>query len=95
MKKIHSIAMTEKENNRKFITTQLEEHYAMVRDLKGFTLVFFSPKNGKGQNITKHIYATISNTTLENTLIIISSDGTASLSGQTNGCMAWLKRLLG
>jgi len=44
--------------------------------------------------IAKHIYDVIADTELEKKLILVGSDGTATMTGHTNGCIAQLEQML-
>ena len=63
----------------------------MVEEPGVLYLSHFSPKNGKGHTIAKQIHSIIANTDLKHKLILVCIDGTASMTGNTNGCIAWLE----
>ena len=59
-----------------------------------FYLSHFFLKHGKGHTIAKQIHSIIANTDLEHKLILVATDGAASMTGHTNGCVAWLEHML-
>ena len=66
----------------------------MAGEPEGFYLDHFSPPNDKGQTLALHIHSAIKNTELKQKHALIGSDGTPSITGQTNKLIAALKRLL-
>ena len=76
------------------MTTELQEHYVIVGELYHFYLAHFSPPNGKDLAIAKHIYKTMYDTELEKKLKFVVCDGTASMTGHTNPCIANLEKIL-
>ena len=77
-----------------FITTELEEHYVLVGEPGGYYLTHLSPPNGKGRVLAKEIFDSISDTELCRNLMILGSDGTASMTGRFNGCIRAMEELV-
>ena len=85
--------MAKAPTGKSFITTELEEH-VLVGEPGGYYLTHLSPPNGKGCVLAKEIFDSISDTELCRNLMILGSDGTASMTGQFNGCIRAMEELV-
>lgn len=86
--------VTTEHNGKIYRRTDLEEHYVIVGEPGEFYLSHVSPETGTGLQIADSIYQALKDTELEQTLNIIGSDGTASMTGSRKGCIASLESLL-
>ena len=73
--------------------TDLEEHYVILGEPGEFYLSHVSPESGTGRHIADSIYQVLKGTELEQTLNIIGTDDTASMTG-SKGYIASLESLL-
>ena len=77
-----------------YMQTDLEEYYVIVGEIGEFYLSHVTPETGTGLYIAQSIYKAVKDTELESNLCIIGSDGTATMTGPTRGCIASLEALL-
>ena len=77
-----------------YMQTDLEEHYVIVGEPGEFYLFHVTSKTGTGLYIEQSIYKAVKDTEHESNLSIIGSDGTATMTGPTRGCIASLEALL-
>ena len=89
-----TLMMAKAPTGKSFITTELEEHYVLVGEPGGYYLTHLSPPNGKGRVLDKEIFDSISDTELCRNLMILGSDGTASMTGRFNGCIRAMEELV-
>ena len=75
----------------KCMQTDLEKHYVIVGEPD---LSHVTPETGTGLYIAQSIYKAVKDTECELNLSIIGSDGTATMTGPTRGCIASLEPLL-
>ena len=78
----------------KCMQTDLEELYVIVGEPGEFYLSHVTPETGTGLYIAQSIYKAVKDTERESNLSIIGSDGTATMTGPTRGCIASLEPLL-
>ena len=78
----------------KCMQTDLEEHYVIVGEPGEFYLSHVTPETGTGLYIAQSIYKAVKDKERESNLSIIGSDGTATRTGPTRGCIASLEPLL-
>ena len=76
------------------LQTDLEKHYVIVGEPGEFYLSHITLETGTGLYIVQSIYKAVKDTELELNLNIIGSDGTATMTGPTRGCIVSLKALL-
>ena len=81
-------------NGKMYMQTDLEEHYVIVEEPGEFYLSRVTPEAAPGLCIAQSIYKAIKDTEFESNLSIIGSDGTATMTGPTQGCIASLEALL-
>ena len=89
-----TLMMAKAPTGKSFITTELEEHYVLVGEPGGYYLTHLSPPNGKGRVLAKEIFDSISDTELCRNLMILGSDGTASMTGRFNDCIRAMEELV-
>ena len=89
-----TLMMAKAPTGKSFITTELEEHYVLVGEPGGYYLTHLSPPNGKGRVLAKEIFDSISDTEFCRNLMILGSDGTASMTGRFNGCIRAMEELV-
>ena len=65
--------------------TIAEEHYVVVGEPEAFYLTHVSPPDGKGRSIAQTIFDKIKDTSLQDNLAAVGSDGTAVMTGAHNG----------
>ena len=75
--------------------TVIEEHYVIVGELNGFYLSHVMPEDGTGYKIATSVYSAIKDTSLEQKLKIVGSDGTAVMTGKSKGFIASSETLIG
>ena len=73
--------------------TIVEEHYAVVGEPGAFYLTHVSPPDGKGRSIAQTIIDKIKDTSLQDNLAAVGSDGTAVMTGAHNGAIRNLEEL--
>ena len=66
-------------------TTVIEEHYVVVGEPGELYLTHFTPEDGKGLTIANGLYKKIENSQLQDSLTVIGTDGTNTMTGPTNG----------
>ena len=88
-----TLVVTENDGKEK-MQTDLEERYVIVGEPGEFYLSNVTPKTGTGLYIAQSIYKAVKDTERESNLSIIGSDGTATMTGPTRGCIASLEPLL-
>ena len=81
-------------DGKMYMQTDLEEHYGIVGEPGEFYLSHVTPETRTGLYIAQSIYKAVKDTELESNLSIIGSDGTATMTGPTRGCIASLEALL-
>ena len=73
--------------------TIVEDHYVVVGEPGAFDLTHVSPPDGKGRSIAQTIFDKIKNTSLQDNLAAVGSDGTAVMTGAHNGAIRNLEKL--
>ena len=73
--------------------TIVEEHYVVVGEPGAFYLTHVSPPDGKGRSIAQTIFDKIKDTSLQDNLAAVGSDGTAVMTGAHNGAIRNLEEL--
>ena len=81
-------------NGNYYRQTVIEEHYAIVKEPNGFYLSHVMPEDGTGYKIATSLYSAIKDTALEQKLKIVRSDGTAVMTGKSQGFIASLDTLI-
>ena len=75
----------------------MKKYSVVVGEPGEFYLTHVNPENGRGKSIAAAIYDAIRETSLDGKLIVIGSDGTASMTGANRGairCMEMIGRPL-
>jgi len=75
--------------------TELQEHFVVVGEPGACYLTHVSPQDGRGITIANEVYDTIKGTKLSDTLNIVGTDGTASMTGNKAGFIRCLEEKLG
>ena len=88
-----TLVVTESDG-KMYMQTDLEEHYVIVGEPGEFYLSHVTPETGTDLCIAQSIYKAVKDTKLESNWSIIGSDGTATMTGPTRGCIASLEALL-
>ena len=73
--------------------TIVEEHYVVVGEPGAFYLTHVSPPDGKERSIAQTIFDKIKDTSLQDNLAAVGSDGTAVMTGAHNGAIRNLEEL--
>ena len=89
-------AMTIVKVNRNYHRqTVIKEHYVIVGEPNVFYLLHVMLENGSGYKVATSVYSAIKNTSLEQKLKIVGSDGSAVMTGKSKRFIASLETLLG
>ena len=76
--------------------TELQEHiFAVVGEPGACSLMHVSPQDGRGINIPNEVYDAIKGTELSDTLQVVGTDGTASMTANKAGFIGCLEKKLG
>jgi len=75
--------------------TEVQEHIVFVREPGACYLTHFSPQDGRGITIANKVCDDIKSTELSDTLKVVGTDGTASMTGNKAGFIRCLEEKLG
>ena len=82
-----------KEGGKYHQKTVIEEHYVVVGQPGEFYLTHVSPSDEKGRSIAQCIFSSIKATSLQETLAVVGSEGTAAMTGIYKGATRCLEEL--
>ena len=72
----------------------LEEHHVVVGEPGGYYLTHLTAGDAKGQTIANKLYENLANTELKDKLLVVGTDGTASMTGPHSGFIRCLEVIL-
>ena len=93
-RKDSTLRTIQNENNTYSKETILEEHHVVVGELGGFYFTHLTTADEKGATTAKALKECLDSTDLKEKLVVIGTDGTASMTGQHAGFIRSLELLL-